>query len=125
MLEAPPPDLLDGAALFLDFDGTLVELAESPDSIRVASDLESRLERMRRRLGGRLALISGRSLADLERHVRLAGIASCGSHGLEMRLADGSSLPLCIPPGLDEIRQRVSAFAAGADGMLVEDKPAG
>ena len=124
-LPPPPPDLLDGAALFLDFDGTLVDLAATPDSIRVSPELGPLLERLRRRLGGRLAIVSGRSLADLERHVPASGIAFSGSHGLELRLADGTCLPLSVPIGLDDVQARVAAFAAGADGLLVEAKPAG
>jgi trehalose 6-phosphate phosphatase len=117
--------LLDGAALFLDFDGTLVELAETPDSIRVAPELEALLHRLMRRLDGRLAIVSGRSLADLERHVPMSGIAFSGSHGLELRLPDGTSLPLSVPIGLDDVHERVRRFAAGRSGLLVEEKPAG
>jgi trehalose 6-phosphate phosphatase len=124
-LQPPPPDLLDGAALFLDFDGTLVDLAETPDAIRVAPDLGPLLARLRRKLGGRIAILSGRSLADLERHVPLSGIAFSGSHGLELRLADGTALPLSVPIGVDDVHERVARFAAGADGLLVEEKPAG
>src|ERR1043165_7803237 len=79
----PPPPLPDDAALFLDFDGTLVELAETPAAIRVPAALGPTLGRLRQRLGGRLAIVSGRSLADLERHLPAAGIAFAGSHGLE------------------------------------------
>ena len=124
-LEPPPAALLVGAALFLDFDGTLVELAETPDSIDVPDGLAPMLERLRRRLGGRLAIVSGRSLADLERHLPLHGIAFSGSHGLELQLANGTRLPLSVPIGLDDLRESVEAFAAGADGLIVEDKPAG
>jgi trehalose 6-phosphate phosphatase len=124
-LNPPPPELLDGAALFLDFDGTLVELAATPDSIRVSPELVPLLERLRRRLDGRLAIVSGRSLADLERHVPLSGIAFSGSHGLELRLADGTVLPLSAPIGLDDVHERVRRFAGGAEGLLVEEKPAG
>lgn len=124
-LKPPPPDLLDGAALFLDFDGTLVDLAETPDSIRVSPELGPLLERLRRRLDGRLAIVSGRSLADLERHVPASGIAFSGSHGLELGLADGTRLPLSVPIGLDDVRGKVAAFANGNEGLLVEDKPAG
>lgn len=121
----PPPELLDGAALFLDFDGTLVDLADSPDSIRVPARLGPLLERLRRRLDGRLAIVSGRSLADLERHVPLAGIAFSGSHGLELRFGDGTRLPLSVPIGLDDVRERVTRFAEADAGLLVEEKPAG
>jgi trehalose 6-phosphate phosphatase len=124
-LPPPPFALLDGAALFLDFDGTLVELAETPDSIRVAPELEALLHRLLRRLDGRLAIVSGRSLADLERHVPMSGIAFSGSHGLELRLPDGTCLPLSVPIGLDDVHERVRRFAAGRSGLLVEEKPAG
>jgi trehalose 6-phosphate phosphatase len=125
ILPQPPPALIEGAALFLDFDGTLVELADTPDSIAVPTGLAPMLERLRRRLDGRLAIVSGRSLADLERHLPLHGIAFSGSHGLELQLADGTRLPLSIPLGLDDVRARVEAFAAMTPGLLVEEKPAG
>ncbi len=124
-LGPPPPGLLDGAALFLDFDGTLVELADAPDAIAVPAALVPMLERIRRRLDGRIAIVSGRSLVDLERHLPLHGIAFSGSHGLELQLADGTRLPLSVPIGLDDVREKVEAFAAAADGLLVEEKPAG
>jgi trehalose 6-phosphate phosphatase len=121
----PPPPLPDDAALFLDFDGTLVELAETPGAIRVPAALGPALDRLRQRLGGRLAIVSGRSLSDLERHLPAAGIAFAGSHGLELRLSDGTKLPLSAPLGLDDVRARVEAFAAGTPGLIVEEKPAG
>jgi trehalose 6-phosphate phosphatase len=121
----PPPALIEDAALFLDFDGTLVELAERPDAIAVPAGLAPMLERIRRRLDGRLAIVSGRSLADLERHLPLHGVAFSGSHGLELQLADGTRLPLSVPIGLDDVRARVEDFAATIPGLLVEGKPAG
>ena len=124
-LPPPPSDLLDGAALFLDFDGTLVDLAETPAAIQVSPGLGPLLERLQERLSGRLAIVSGRSIADLESHIECAGIAVSGSHGLELRLADGHSLPVSIPEGLEKMRSAVSEFAASQQGLLVEEKPAG
>jgi trehalose 6-phosphate phosphatase len=124
-LSPPPPSLLEGAALFLDFDGTLVELAETPEAIRVPAALGPLLDRLRARLNGRLAIVSGRSLANLERHLPTSGIAFSGSHGLELRLAGGSRLPLSAPIGLDDVHDRVKAFAAATSGLIVEEKPAG
>jgi trehalose 6-phosphate phosphatase len=125
ILSPPPPDLLAGAALFLDFDGTLIELAETPDAIEVAPQLPQLLDRLRRRLGGRLAIVSGRSVADLERYVPVPDIPFSGSHGLELRLGDGTRLALHAPRGLTDIRERVRRFAEEHDGLLVEEKPAG
>ena len=99
-LSEPPLSLLDGAALFLDFDGTLVELAETPSAIRVAPELPPLLKRLQAKLNGRLAIISGRSVADLDRHLDCGGIAVAGSHGFEVRLAGGIDLPLSVPAGL-------------------------
>lgn len=124
-LPNPPLRLLDGAALFLDFDGTLIELAETPDAIRVAPSLPTLLDRLRRRLDGRVAIVSGRSIADLARHLPVSDIAFSGSHGLELRLPGGTELPLHVPDDIGEVRERVRGFARDQHGLLVEDKPAG
>lgn len=123
-LPPPPPDLLEGAALFLDFDGTLVELAQTPDSISVPGDLPDLLQALAARLGGRLAIVSGRSLGDLDRHVACPGIAMSGSHGLELRLADGSVRALRPNGELNAARERIRRFAEADTGLLVEEKPA-
>ena len=124
-LPVPPSGLLDGAALFLDFDGTLVELAQTPDSIRVDPQLPGLLKRLCALLEGRLAIVSGRSIGDLESHLDCSGLAVSGSHGLELRLADGTHLPLFVPRPLDEVRAALAAFVEAAPGLLVEEKPAG
>jgi trehalose 6-phosphate phosphatase len=124
-LRAPPLSLLDGAALFLDFDGTLVELADAPDAIEVPVELRPLLDRLAARLDGRLAIVSGRSMDDLERHVRHEGIALSGSHGLEFRRVGRAEPAPSPPPGLDAARAEIAAFAAAAPGLLVEEKPAG
>jgi trehalose 6-phosphate phosphatase len=123
--EAPPLSLLDGAALFLDFDGTLVELASAPDAISVSADVAPLLRRLDRKLGGRLALVSGRAIADLEKHLECSGLAVSGSHGFELRLRDGSLAPLGRRLDLSEARETVREFAASAPGVLVEEKPFG
>ena len=122
-LQQPPHSLFDGAALFLDFDGTLVELADTPDAIRVSPSLGNLLRRLSLRLHGRLALISGRAIADLEQHLECSGLAVSGSHGLELRLPDGNHVPLAARHELGEIRERVASLADEAPGLLVENKP--
>ena len=125
MSESPPPlsDLLP-AALFLDFDGTLVELAEVPDAIDVPRSLRPLLDRLALRLDGRFGVVSGRSLADLQRHLAGSAFAMAGSHGAELRYPDGTSVPVEAPPGLAEVREQVLRFAE-AERLLVEEKPAG
>ena len=123
---APPPlSSFEDAALFLDFDGTLVELAETPDAIRVAPGLGPLLRRLGQQLNGRLALVSGRSIADLERHLECSGLAVSGSHGLELRLRDGSQVPLAVRYDLGEARARIRKLADETPGLLIEDKPFG
>jgi trehalose 6-phosphate phosphatase len=124
-LRPPPLSLLEGAALFLDFDGTLVDLAETPDSIRVSPDLAPLIARLSERLDGRIALVSGRAIADLERHLECSGLAVSGSHGLELRLRDGSHVPLAARHDLSEARERLRRLAGETPGLLVEDKPFG
>lgn len=123
--QPPPLSLLDHAALFLDFDGTLVELAAAPDQISVSPDVDPLLKRLGDRLGGRLALISGRAIGDLERYVQCAGLAVSGSHGFELRLRNGRHAPREAEHDLSEARQRLAGLAAETPGLLVEDKPFG
>ncbi|MEO7178282.1 MAG: trehalose-phosphatase [Allosphingosinicella sp.] len=127
MPDSPPPPLsrLAPAALFLDFDGTLVELADMPHAIAVPAGLASLIDRISLQLGGRLAIVSGRAVDDLRRHLGACAAVLSGSHGAELHYADGRSIPVSAPPGLAGARESVRRFAAGIDGLLVEDKPAG
>ncbi|HEX9946697.1 MAG TPA: trehalose-phosphatase [Allosphingosinicella sp.] len=127
MPDSPPPPLsrLAPAALFLDFDGTLVELAETPGAIAVPSALKPLLDRLSDRLEGRLAIVSGRAVDDLRRHLGGSAAVLSGSHGAELHYADGRRIPVSAPPGLAEAREAVHRFAAGSGGLLIEDKPAG
>jgi trehalose 6-phosphate phosphatase len=121
----PPLSGLAPAALFLDFDGTLVELADAPGAIAVPSGLKPLLDRLAARLQGRLAVVSGRAVEDLRRHLGPAAAVLSGSHGAELHYADGRCIPVSAPPGLAEARESIRRFAEGGEGLLVEDKPAG
>jgi trehalose 6-phosphate phosphatase len=127
MPDSPPPPLsrLAPAALFLDFDGTLVELAEAPGAIALPAGLMPLLDRLNQRLEGRLAIVSGRAVDDLRGHLGACAVVLSGSHGAELHYADGRSIPVVAPAGLAEARESVRRFAAGSEGLLVEDKPAG
>ncbi|MCF8709720.1 trehalose-phosphatase [Rhizorhapis sp. SPR117] len=125
ILAAPPQNLLDGASLFLDFDGTLVELADRPENVSVSDNLHQLLHDVRQMLEGRLAIVSGRSVATLRREFGLGDFLLSGSHGLEHASPDQ---PVQAPPRPSEIElvlDRLSAFASGKTGLLVEEKSLG
>ncbi|OQW48384.1 MAG: trehalose-phosphatase [Proteobacteria bacterium SG_bin6] len=123
----PPPDpaLLRGAALLLDVDGTLLELAPRPDAVVVPPSLPSLLACARDRLAGGVALISGRAAENVAALLPVPGITIAGSHGLELRAPDGSIARASRPAGLDAACAGLVAFAAERPGVLVEDKPIG
>lgn len=115
-----------GTALFLDFDGVLVELAEAPDAIDVPDDLASLLNDLSERFGGAVALVSGRSSENLQRFLPEYAGDIVGSHGAERRI-DGKSEshPLAGSDDVSKIQGIVRSFAALDPGFLVEDKPCG
>lgn len=111
-------------ALFLDFDGTLVELAATPDAILVPRDMRAKLRSLSQEMDGRLALVSGRSIADLETHLGHLDIAAAGSHGADCRLASGRALGQ-IPQGISaEARASLYRFAQN-EGLDLETKSHG
>ena len=115
----------DRAALFLDFDGTLVEIAPRPDAVVVPPTLPRLLERLSRRLGGALAVVSGRPLAELDRYLPV-GVVKVGDHGATMRLSpDGPPLVQPLPHPAEAWRERAAAFAAAWPGTLLENKAHG
>src|SRR3954447_21154270 len=85
-----PPPLAPGSALFLDVDGTLVEIAPRPELVRVPLELPGLLERLARQREGALAPISGRPLAELDRLFQPWRAAAAGLHGVERRRVDGT-----------------------------------
>ncbi|RHW19073.1 trehalose-phosphatase [Sphingomonas gilva] len=121
----PPADLLTGAALFLDFDGTLVELAESPDAVAVDARLRALLHRLSRLLDGRIAIISGRPVDGVHALIGDASLAVAGSHGLEIRWPDGRIDVPERPEGFSRIVTQMQHFANSRPGVIVEEKPFG
>ncbi|QUL38968.1 trehalose-phosphatase [Erythrobacter sp. JK5] len=126
---SPPPSLaaLTAAgpiALFLDFDGTLVELAPRPDAIEPRPGLAERLARLGDRLDMRCALVSGRALSDIERHIGPLPIAAAGSHGTDIRDADGNTQGE-VPSGLPPVIERELREFATEHDLDYEAKPHG
>lgn len=122
-LDEPPKALLQGASLFLDFDGTLVELAPSPDAVRVEDALRGLLTRLQSKLDGRLVLLSGRAVADLRGHLHPVSVAVGGSHGLEFAAVDGEVTAGDRPSGLAKAVEEFRRLEARYPGVLVEEKP--
>jgi trehalose 6-phosphate phosphatase len=117
-----PPSLSPGDALFVDFDGTLVELAPSPAEISVSDKLPHLLTGLSARLGGAVALVSGRSLADLAPLVAPFGGAMVGQHGNEIRYPDGSLRRGTGDGAIEAARAVLAPFVSRHAGLMLEDK---
>ncbi len=115
-----PP--LDELALLLDIDGTLLDLAPTPREVWVPPGLAETLSRLM--IGaGALALVSGRSLNDIDLIFAPAIFPAVGGHGAEMRLAsDNEAVATHAPPLDKDLKRRLAAIAKLAPGILVEDK---
>jgi trehalose 6-phosphate phosphatase len=122
---APPLVLLKAASLFLDFDGTLVDIAATPDDVVVGARLTRVLAHLSERLDGRLAIVSGRPVDDVRDILGIERLTVVGSHGLEYRFADGRAMAERRPRALGEVRERMDELALRWPGVLVEDKPLG
>lgn len=111
--------------LFLDFDGTLVDLREHPGEVTVPAHLVELLGRLRAVFGGAVAIISGRSVADLDRLLAPLTLPLAGIHGLERRDATGRlHRDEAAECALDAVRAAVADFVARHAGLFWEDKGA-
>ncbi|NHA13412.1 trehalose-phosphatase [Thioalkalivibrio sp. XN279] len=119
------PDWDTGWAMFLDVDGTLVDIEHHPDQVRAAPELKRTLVTATRALDGALALVSGRSIASLDRIFAPLCLPAAGLHGLERRDADGR---VHYPGGYAEriaaARAELLGFVQSEAGLLLEDKGA-
>ena len=112
-------------ALFLDFDGSIVELAETPGAVHVDAALLTLLERLEISLGGAVAIVSGRPIAQLDSYLAPHRFPTAGLHGLERRHANGTLNRSSGPNHrLRDIVSHLRDFAADHPGVLVEDKEA-
>lgn len=120
----PPVPDLSRVALFLDFDGTLVDIAEEPKAIAVKENLEDILLKLQQRTGGAVAIVSDRPLADLERRLPRWQGPLIGSQGAERR-HDGhvEIAPEAGAEKLAELVDIVRAWAAHHPAAVVEEKP--
>jgi trehalose 6-phosphate phosphatase len=114
---------LSETAILLDIDGTLLDLMPTPREVWVPPGLSMTLNRLVERTGGALALVSGRSLNDIDLIFAPDVFAAVGGHGAEMRIElDSDSVAAHAPPMDKELKRRLAAIAKLSPGILLEDK---
>lgn len=120
---SPIPTAETGWAYFFDIDGTLVDIAASPSGVRLDRALMVLLEQLNHSAGGALALISGRSIADIDRLFPGSPLPVAGQHGIERRDALGRVSYHAFPSEkLAWARDQLAEAAARHRGLLLEDK---
>ncbi len=122
----PPPVAFEDVSLFFDFDGTLVDLAATPDAVVVDDGLLDALDTLAERFPGRVAIVSGRSIRQLDamlgRHAKMFAVA--GSHGAERRTPEDGHIAAERPASLEAAAEAFVAFA-DANGLVYEAKSLG
>jgi trehalose 6-phosphate phosphatase len=123
MMNSQDSTTLTRYALFLDVDGTLLDIARTPEAVEVSEELKKILNSLKTTLGGALALVSGRSIADLDRLFAPLMLCIAGVHGSERRTATGTILRTpADAQHLDRARKVLDEFAGSHQGVLIEDK---
>jgi trehalose 6-phosphate phosphatase len=121
---APQAPSLDRALLFIDFDGTLVEIAARPDAVEVPGEVARLLSGLHEKTGGATVIVSGRRMADLERYLPGFQGPLVGSHGAEVRERGRRwQHAAADSDGLRAIRRMAETWARGETGVLLEEKP--
>lgn len=115
------PPIRPETALFLDFDGTLVELAPQPEAVQVPPGLTSTLAALYVQLGGALAVVSGRRLFDLDTFLAPLQLPAAGEHGAQRR--DASGLLVSAPAtDLRQVLQAAQGLQRQYPGLKLEPK---
>ena len=130
MTDSPDPGTVAGpvlpsadAALFLDMDGTLLEIAARPDAVVVPPELPELLTRLQAALGGAVAVVTGRGLAVARGYAGVPSLPIGAEHGAVLDPALPGAVPLPVPP--PEWRRAADEFAATRPGTLAEHKTHG
>jgi trehalose 6-phosphate phosphatase len=118
----PTPLRLGEISLFLDIDGTLAGFEATPEAVQPLARRTLLLQRLGHALEGRIAAVSGRDLASIDRILEHRVLGAAGVHGLERRRPEGNVLRRAPHPALADARRRAEAFAATTPGVLIEDK---
>jgi trehalose 6-phosphate phosphatase len=112
-------------ALFVDIDGTLLDMAPAPDAVEVPRGLVDTLARLKLRFGGAIALITGRRIADADRFFAPLKLAALGVHGTEARTEPRGRTAMLGEVAPRDLARAVHDIAGTLPGVLVEDKGAG
>ncbi len=113
---------LNECAVLLDIDGTLLDLMPTPREVWVPPGLAKTLRRLHERTGGALAMVSGRSLNDIDLIFAPDQFPAVGGHGAEMRVRGTDEAVSAAPPMDKELKLRLAAIAKLSPGILLEDK---
>ena len=119
---APVPDNPKNLALFLDIDGTLLEIVERPELVTVPPALLQSLERLAGQLGGALALVTGRTLANADSLFSGLSLPVGAVHGMERRSYQGAIESAGLAYDLTALRDVLAGFVSDRPGLLLEDK---
>jgi trehalose 6-phosphate phosphatase len=123
LITAKLTQCLDACTFLLDIDGTLLDLARTPREVWVPPGLAATLHALHDRTSGALALVSGRSLNDIDLIFAPDRFPAVGGHGAEMRLStDSEAVATHAPPMDQELKRRLAAIARLSPGILLEDK---
>ena len=121
--DLPPPDRL---AILLDFDGTLVDIAPSPDRVVVPATLREALSGLRAACSDALAVITGRPIAQIDHFLPDLPYAVAGEHGSAIRHAPGEAVDHLVQPEPPaDWLERAEALVARWPGAHVERKKSG
>jgi trehalose 6-phosphate phosphatase len=120
MLEPPLPDR--GCAIFFDFDGTLAPLAPQPAAVRLGAGVAPLLARLAAALGGAVAVISGRPVAQIDALLQPLRLPVAGVHGVERRGAGGRWHRLAVA-GIDAALAPLRTLCERHPALLLETKP--
>jgi trehalose 6-phosphate phosphatase len=114
-------------SLFLDFDGTLVDLMDRPNEVSVSAELTNLLKQLVKRFEGRVGIVSGRSIAQLDEFFEnfSEGVALVGSHGAEVRMPGLALVAPAPPEALGDAERRFSEAFKETEGVLIEVKTQG
>jgi trehalose 6-phosphate phosphatase len=123
VLTSFPPAACIEWAYFLDVDGTLLDIADTPNAVCVDTALLSLIASLYRESGGAMALVSGRAISDLEKLLGTLRLPLAGQHGLERRDAAGRLWMHAAPPAAKcAIKEALAAVLQRHPGLLLEDK---